>query len=172
MVAQLITVSRLDAGRLQLERDAVAIAPLARRVWAALDADRPLDVAEDAGELIALGDRDAIEQILWILLDNAMRYAPTGPIRVATVAEPLADGPGLRIEVHDAGPGVPEDERRHIFQRFWSGSAGRAGGGTGIGLDIARRLARAMAGSLRYEAGRPVGATFVLTLPADVARPD
>ena len=59
-----------------------------------------------------------------------------------------------------------------IFQRFWSGPPGRSRGGTGIGLDIARRLARAMAGSLRYDASRPVGATFVLTLPAEVARPD
>ena len=82
----------------------------------------------------------------------------------------MARASGSRSRTH--GPGVPEEDRRRIFQRFWSGSADGTRGGTGIGLDIARRLARAMAGSLRYEAGRPVGATFVLTLPADVARPD
>jgi signal transduction histidine kinase len=172
LVSQLITVSRLDAGRLELEHDAVTIAPIVRRVWSALDTDRTLDVADGAGDVVPLGDRGAIEQILWILLDNAVRYAPTGPIRVATSAEPAADGPRVRIEVQDVGPGVPEADRRRIFQRFWSGSSDGTHGGTGIGLDIARRLARAMAGSLRYEAGRTPGATFVLTLPGDVARPD
>ncbi len=172
LVAQLLTVSRLDAGRMHLERDAVAVGPLARRVWEELDADRPLTVSLDAGDLVAVGDREAIEQILWILLDNALRYAPTGPIAVVTTTDPTSDGPRVRIAVEDAGPGVAERDRRHIFRRFWSGAAGRAQGGTGIGLDIARRLARAMDGTLQYDAERAVGARFVLTLPADVARAD
>jgi len=182
MVAHLITVSHLDAGRLRVERDVVAIEPLVRRVWAALDSERPLEVDDASGEHIVVGDREAIEQILWILLDNAVRYAPSGPILVSLVAEPPTrtvpssaspvEGPRIRIEVADRGPGVADPERRNIFRRFWSGAAGRGQGGTGIGLDIARRLSRAMGGSLRYRAGDPVGAVFVLILPAEHARPD
>ena len=62
LVAQLITISRLDAGLLHLERDVVTIGPLVRRVWSSLDTDRTLDVADGAGELVPLGDREAIEQ--------------------------------------------------------------------------------------------------------------
>jgi two-component system sensor histidine kinase KdpD len=182
LVAQLITVSRLDAGRLHLERDVVAIEPLVRRVWAALDSERALAFSDEAPDRIVVGDRDALEQILWILFDNAVRYAPTGRVGVTIAADDVggmaeADGgpvrpPRIRIDVADEGPGIPESEQRNIFRRFWSGSAGRGQGGTGIGLDIARRLSRAMGGSLRYEPGRPNGAVFVLTLPAELARPD
>lgn len=172
LVAQIITVSRLDAGRLHLERDAVAIAPLVRRVWSSLDSGRDLRIEADAGDLLALGDRESIEQIVWILLDNAVRYAPAGPIVARTSADEDGATTRIRIEIRDAGPGVPEGERRSIFRRFWSGAAGRSRGGTGIGLDIARRLARAMDGSLRFEPNEPFGSVFVLTLPAELALPD
>lgn len=172
LVAQLLTVSRLDAGRVRLEREAVAIAPAIRRVWAGLGVDRPFELEDATHDLIAVGDRNAIEQILWILLDNAIRYAPDGPIQVRTRAASSRGSPMLQIEVEDRGPGVDEADRRHIFRRFWSGAAGRERGGTGIGLDIARRLARAMAGSVTYRPARPGGSLFVVTLPADIARPD
>jgi signal transduction histidine kinase len=183
LVAQLLTISRLDAGRLSLERDALAITPLVRRVWATLGVDRGIEVEERSGDLVPLGDREAIEQILWIVLDNAIRYAPDGPIRVVIVpvdggagthadaADARAAEPRTRIEIHDLGPGVPNAERQHIFRRFWRGAAGRTHHGTGIGLDVARRLARAMGGSLHHEPGTPTGSVFVLTLPAAVAIP-
>ncbi len=172
LVGQLLTVSRLDAGRIHLEQEAISVAPLIGRVWTELAADRTFLVDDAATGLIAVGDREAIEQIAWILLDNAIRYAPDGPITVRTGRTGSSTSPMITVAVEDAGPGIPNGERRHIFRRFWRGSAGRQRGGSGIGLDIARRLARAMGGSMTYRPGGSGGSVFVLTLPAETAGRD
>ncbi len=172
LVSQLLTVSRLDAGRVQLESDPVAVGPVVRRVWDGFGADRAFTFEDEAPEHIALADRGAMEQILYILLDNALRYAPDGPIRVRAIGVGETEDRQLRIEVIDAGPGVTAADRPHIFKRFWSGAVSRQRGGTGIGLDIARRLARAMDATVAYRPGDVGGSVFSLTLPAEVARPD
>lgn len=172
LVRQLLTVSRLDAGRVRLEQEPISVAPLIRRVWAELASKRALEVDDAATDLIAVGDRDAIEQIAWILLDNAIRYAPDGPIMVRTGRAGSSNAPKITVAVEDHGPGIPAIERRNIFRRFWRGSAGQQRGGSGIGLDIARRLARAMGGSMSYRPGGTGGSTFVLTIPAEPAHRD
>ena len=168
LVAQLLTITRLDAGQTRLERDAVALTPVVRSVWAELGVERTFEVDDSAEGLIAIGDRSAIAQVLWILLENAIRYAPGSPIRIRTLAaDPASAGLHIAIEIEDEGPGIPLSERGRIFQRFWSGRAGRQQGGTGIGLDIARRLAHAMEGTLEYRPAKTTGSVFVLTLPAE-----
>jgi signal transduction histidine kinase len=97
-----------------------------------------------------------------ILIDNALRYAPKGePITVIT--EQLGDR--IIVEVADRGPGVPEDERERIFERFHRGRAAGAESGFGLGLAIGRELAERMNGTLLLE-DSDVGACFQLALPA------
>ena len=80
-----------------------------------------------------------------ILIDNALRYAPRGePIEVS--AEHV--GPRVAVRVSDRGPGVPQDEREHVFERFHRGKATSAETGFGLGLAIGRELAERMNGTL------------------------
>ena len=177
VVRELLTATRLDAGVFVPDAEPFALAPTVVRAWHAVASDRELDLRDDSAGWLAMGDRDAVEQVLWILLDNAVRYAPTGPVHVtirpdgASIpatpgANPAADGSGIEVRVRDQGPGIPRSERALVFRRFQRGSTARGHDGTGLGLDVARRLLRAMGGKIRYE-GEGGGATFVITLPAE-----
>ncbi|HEY6886137.1 MAG TPA: ATP-binding protein, partial [Solirubrobacter sp.] len=107
------------------------------------------------------GDPVATARILRILLDNAAHYG------AGTVTIAITPGPGeVRLEVRDEGPGIGEEEREHVFHRFARGQAGSEGpGGAGLGLAIARGLARAMGGDLAAEPSSS-GGRLVLVLPA------
>jgi signal transduction histidine kinase len=123
-----------------------------------------VDVVPPGGPLWGRGDPDAVARVVRILLDNAMRYAPEGaPVRVRC----FDDAGTVAIEVLDRGPGVPDEEREHIFERFHRGRSAGSASGFGLGLAIGRELAERMGGRLELapspEAG---GACFVLRLPA------
>ena len=176
LVAQLLTLSRLEADVLAVQADPVAVAPAVRRAWEALGSDRELRVDEGPDGLVAIGDRGAIDQVLWMLLDNAIRYAPTGPITVRVwradvtdLAPSAAAHAAVAIAVDDRGPGVPPAEREAIFGRFARGSTGADLSGTGLGLDVARGLVGAMGGTIRCQDAPGNGARFTFTLPAEEA---
>ena len=162
VVGELMTATRLDAGVFVPEAEPFALVPAVTRAWHAIASDRELDLVDGSAGWLAMGDRDAVEQVLWILLDNAVRYAPGGPIHVAIRPE----GGAIEVRVRDEGPGIPRSERALVFRRFQRGSTARGHDGTGLGLDVARRLLRAMGGRIRYEDDGG-GATFVITLPAE-----
>jgi two-component system, OmpR family, sensor histidine kinase MprB len=114
----------------------------------------------DAPDGVALrGDLASLERMLANLRLNAERYA--GGAEVAT----SADGDRITIRVVDHGPGVPEHERERVFQRFSRGQDQQATAGSGLGLSIARNIARAHGGDIRLESTPGGGATFVVTLP-------
>ncbi|MGC8634364.1 MAG: sensor histidine kinase [Candidatus Limnocylindrales bacterium] len=167
VVRALLTSTRLDAGVFVPEQEPFALAPLVRRAWHALGSDRSLDLVDGSAGWLAVGDREAVEQVVWILLDNAVRYAPSGPVHVSIDPD---GGRALLVRVRDEGPGVPRAERGLIFRRFQRGSTARGHDGTGLGLDVARRLVRTMGGQLRYEEAPEGGAIFAFTLPAEPAR--
>lgn len=123
-----------------------------------------------APEPISL-DPDAFEQILGNLLGNAEKYGTPGRWVAVRSRQSEAE---TRISVEDRGPGVPETLREQIFLPFFRASDRMNEGvtGTGIGLTIARELARAMGGELRCEAGDGGGARFVLRLPKALAAAD
>jgi signal transduction histidine kinase len=105
--------------------------------------------------------RADLERALDALLENALRYSPEG----STVT--VASGPG-RIEIRDRGPGVAPDERELVFERFRRGSAGANGPpGNGLGLPIARELAREWGGDIAIEGRDGGGTVAALTLPPD-----
>jgi len=170
LVNNALDFSRLEQGRKRFQSESVDLVTEVNRV---LDTHGPqttehgLSLKRELPALptIAQLDRDALEQILVNLLDNACKYAASGgELMVRLTATPER---GARLEVSDRGPGVPVEHRERIFEKFHrvdeALTADKAG--AGLGLSIARQLARGMGGDLRYEPTTGGGATFVVTLP-------
>ncbi|HEX8940080.1 MAG TPA: ATP-binding protein [Candidatus Limnocylindrales bacterium] len=168
MVRQLLTVSRLESGvTLRSESEVIALAPRVRRAWEALAAtDVPFRLDDRSAGWLAVADPDQLDQVLWALLDNAVKY---GERRAVTVEVALEAGTGrLRLTVADAGPGIPDADRGRLFARYSRGSGRSGEDGSGLGLYVSRELARAMGGDLVLEAASPGrGASFSVYLPAE-----
>jgi signal transduction histidine kinase len=166
----LLDLSRLDAG-VPLRREVLALDDTCRAVIAefgprAEAATAPIELTAP-GHCWAAADPGAVAQVVRILLDNALRFAPGGaPVRVEVAAE---DGVAA-VRVADAGPGVAATDRERVFDRFERGRETAGDSGFGLGLAIGRELARRMDGDLRLEEPGTTGARFVLTVPA--APPD
>jgi len=167
MVRQLLLVSRLESGALRPRQDVIALGPRVRRAWEALGAsETPFELDDRSAGWLAIADGDQLDQVIWALLDNAVRYGGSGPVDVAIAVEP-GDGT-LRLTVADRGPGVPAEDRDALFTRFGRGSRGTTEDGTGLGLYVSRELCRAMGGDLVLEdaaAGR--GAAFSILLAGE-----
>jgi signal transduction histidine kinase len=165
LVGQLLTLSRLESGTLRVEAEPVSPEPIIRRVWTSLGSDRPFRVDDRSSGIVAVADRAALEQIAWMLLDNALKYAPSGAIAVSL--EATDDDERVAITVWDEGPGIVPEERARVFRRFERGSTSEGMDGTGLGLDVARGLVRAMGGSIRYVPAPNGGAGFRFTVPGE-----
>ncbi len=141
------------------------IGALLQRVSGALDGREITVRLEDGGTLL-VGRFDLAQslRILVNLVENAHKYSPAGtPVEIAVGRA----GAFLSIAVADRGPGVPATEAGSIFEPFYrSPGALPDVGGAGLGLAIARQLARAQEGDVRYAARPGGGAVFTLTLPA------
>jgi two-component system OmpR family sensor kinase len=163
LVNNLLVLARADAGQ-PLRRDVVDLEPLVHDVCRQarlLAPDRAIVCAEPIGGTI-VGDRDALKQVLLILLDNAVRHTPPdGLITITTAVE----GERTLLSVRDTGPGIPPDVLPHIFERFYRADASRTGTGTGLGLAIAKALVEAQQGTLSVESVVGQGTTFTVSLP-------
>ncbi len=168
ILSDLLLVARLDSGKLEVSDKSFDLATVLReeaerfRVNAA-GKDIRLDVRVP-GELPARGDPKRTAQILAVLIDNAVRYTPTGGHIV--VRGRLRNG-RTETGVADTGPGIAPGQLPRVFDRFYRAEAARTrgDGGTGLGLAIARALARAQDGDLAAENGEDGGAVFTLRLP-------
>jgi len=100
--------------------------------------------------------------VLTNLLDNALRFSPS-PGAVTLRAGP--EGPMVRLEVLDDGPGIPAEQRTRVFERFHRVDAARSGGGAGLGLAIARWIVELHGGRIRAEEHAPHGCRMVVELP-------
>ncbi len=174
LVEEQLQLARLDAGALplalerldlgELAADVVAQrVPLAAREGVALsahpDPGGPVEVDADAAR---------IEQILLILLDNALRHTPSGGRVEVAVGR---DGGEATVAVRDTGEGIPPESQAFVFDRFYRGDAAREGRSAGLGLAIARGLAAAHQGGIGLESAVGEGSTFTLRLPARPAGP-
>jgi len=170
LAEELLDLSRLDAA-VQLRSEPVELGELARAVAAefelrARELDVEIDVIPPAEGCWGRGDPDAVARVVRILLDNALRYGPGG--QVVSVNTTADDGHAA-ITVADGGPGIPAEEREHIFERFHRGSRAASSGGFGLGLAIGRELAERMGGTLELEPREPgEGASFLLALRIDL----
>src|SRR6266545_4672677 len=162
----LLEMARLEQGAVALDvrhllSEIVAdhqILAKQRRQWFALDA--PADT------MTVAADRGRLRQALSNLIGNAIKYAPTGtPITVRAERQN-----GLfRIAVSDHGPGIPPEDRGHMFEKFFRGSGVGSTPGAGLGLSIARSLVVLHGGTLDYEDTPGGGSTFVVRLPVENA---
>jgi signal transduction histidine kinase len=164
LATDLLDLSRLDAGQLQVETAPFDLAASARLVAdefrAVADAEEH-ELRVDAGSPVeALGDDERVQQIARALVENALRHTPPGtPVDMSVERR---DGNGA-LAVRDTGPGIPAEEQGHVFQRFYRAAGGKASG-SGLGLAIARELATRMNGSIELES-RPGETVFTLLLP-------
>lgn len=175
LVDRLLTVSRADTGERARARETVDLAELAGDVAGHLgvlaeEKEQALVVVRD-GRATCRGDRVVLRQALINLVDNAIRYTPSGgEIRVRAAA---VNGSAV-LEVSDTGPGVAERHAPRLFDRLYrvpgSDAAGTGetppGAGAGLGLAIARWAVEAHRGRLGYERAQGRGSTFRITLPA------
>jgi signal transduction histidine kinase/CheY-like chemotaxis protein len=176
LVDELLDLSRIITGKLQLDVQEVYLAPLIGEV---LDAVRPTAEAKritlrpllDAEVGPVLGDTDRLQQIIWNLASNAIKFTDKG----GTVEVGLTRvGSSVRISVADNGCGIALDVLPFIFDRFRQGdsSPNRQHSGLGLGLAIARHLAEAHGGSISARSGGPaLGAVFTVRLPLAAVRP-
>ena len=145
MVRQLLTVSRLDSGVLRPVAEVFALGPRVRRAWEALGAgDVPFELVDDAGGWLALADPDQVDQVLWALLDNAVKYGGGAAVRVRVAVDAAAGR--VAVTVADGGPGVADADRERLFARYARGGRSEDRDGTGLGLYVGRALARANGG--------------------------
>jgi signal transduction histidine kinase len=169
LVDQLLDLSRLESGDVPLEREQLDIGPLVDEVLSevAVSRDgRAVRVRSDvpSGLPPAWADRERIHQVLFNLLDNAVRFTPPGGEVVISAAR----GPGrCEVRVADTGPGIPPEHLPLLFERFYrvDQARSRGDGGTGIGLAIARSVVEAHGGRIWAESEVGRGSTFTFELP-------
>jgi signal transduction histidine kinase len=169
LVGDLLDLSRLEAGRVELESQPLDTPSLVRGALAGvtnLFEMRGTVVRVDVPDSVPpiLGDRRRVEQILTNLLANAAKYAPGGG--VVEVAASSVNG-HVALSVADNGPGVPVSERDIVFDKFYRGrdAARRGEAGSGLGLAIVKSLVDLHGGTVRVEDSFPRGARFVVELP-------
>jgi two-component system phosphate regulon sensor histidine kinase PhoR len=193
MVDNLLDVSRLDAGQLDLQLERINLVSLVSQV---LDQQRPvateheLQLATDHSELWVECDAMRVHQVLTNLVNNAAKYsAPGSPICVQLATRPGAHSddeqvqtdsdqgafehqPFVRVahayeavlSVTDNGPGIPSDQQQRLFQRFYR-SSGRSVEGLGLGLYLSREFVHLHGGRIWVESTEGQGSTFAFTLP-------
>jgi signal transduction histidine kinase len=163
LVGDLLDLARMEADQFTLEEAEVDVRQLLEQVYQTFTEEarrRGIDYecSLDANPVIST-DGDRLLQIVSNLLDNAFAWTPDGGRIALGLA---ADNGTIAVSVQDSGPGIGPAERKRIFRPFWS----RAGDGTGLGLPIARQLARALGGELALDSEIGRGARFELRLPA------
>ena len=110
-----------------------------------------------------IGDADRLHQVAVNLIANALKFTPAGgAITIST----SSNGTSARFEVADNGPGIPEHDLPHVFERFWRGDNGDKASGSGIGLAVVVELVAAHHGTVTAENVAGGGARFTVTLPA------
>ena len=164
LLADLLDVSRIDAGRLELRRQVVDLPAAVRRAFEGRIAGGEAEsrfVLEVSGELPEMWlDPDKLDQILGNLVENALKYGD-GTVTVAVHGEPT----GAEVVVTDEGEGIPEELLPRVFGKFWR-QAGARRTGTGLGLFITKGLIEAHGGSIAARRAPSGGAEFRFTLPA------
>jgi signal transduction histidine kinase len=169
LVDQLLQLSQLESGELPLRREAVSLRPLVARVISEIevtrgrrDVDLAHEVAEDLPTVFA--DAERVHQVLFNLLDNAVRLSPPGG-KVSVRA--TRHGRTVEVAVRDTGPGIPPEHLPRLFERFYRVDTARSRdeGGTGIGLAIARSVVEAHGGRIWADSEPGRGSTFTFELP-------
>jgi PAS domain S-box-containing protein len=177
LIEDILDGSRIITGKLHLE---IRSADLTSIVQAAIDTVRPaaaarnisLEVRLDRAASRLQGDPDRLQQVVWNLVNNALKFTPKGGAVEVRVERA---GTSIELSVKDNGQGIAPEFLPHVFERFRQadGSTTRRSGGLGLGLALVRHLVEAHGGSVRAESeGEGLGSTFVVTLPVQAVFPE
>jgi len=162
LVQDLLMLARADAGY-HLDRTPLDLRPIVQDVLRQAQTVHPTRAFElnDGVAASITGNPDALKQLLWILVDNAVKFTPEGGhVRVGLASENGVVG----LTVADEGPGIPEAERERIFERFFQADPARSSGGSGLGLAIAQWIVSEHGGKISAHNGEH-GAVFEVRLP-------
>ena len=167
MTDDLLDVSRLEEGRMPVERSVWDLTRMARDVCAALaamDRDRSIDV-ESTAAIEATCDGGLVRRIMENLVSNGIRHTPAGSRLRVSIAS--ADG-RVRVAVHDEGDGVPQEARARIFEKFGTLETRheRIYPSFGVGLAFCKLAVEAQGGTIGLDSREPIGSTFWFELPA------
>lgn len=169
LVQELLEVARMDAGSLPVALQEIDLRDVLDRCDGKFQPQAEamgvqFQSALPAHPLLIRGDADRLERVLTNLLDNAFHYARQGGGHVWLVAHKWGDT--IEIRVEDDGPGLPDEHKTRIFERFYRADTARRGGGAGLGLAIAREIVQAHGGTLHAEDRAEQGTRLVIRLPA------
>ena len=160
-----LSLDKLDAGRIESRPTSFSLADLAKDLtqdMQSLAKKGQRIVHEHRGETKVSLDQEILRNVLINLLSNALKYSPEdAAIRFTTEA----DGARVVIAVIDEGIGIPEAERKHLFERFFRARNASTVPGTGLGLNIVKRYLDLMGGAIECTSKENAGTTFVVTLP-------
>ncbi|MEY4384815.1 MAG: hypothetical protein RLY20_98 [Verrucomicrobiota bacterium] len=169
LIEDLLTISELESGRMRLQLQAVAMRPLVAKL---LDDFKPRSTARnvtlvnEVPELSVNADPNRVQQVLSNLVDNAIKYGRNeGTVTVS--GRSLGDG-RLEFCVADNGPGIPEEARERVFERFYrvDKARSREQGGTGLGLSIVKHIVQSHGGKVWVESEAGKGSRFFFSLPS------
>jgi len=166
LVQQLLTMARLDPDAAAAAPTAVEIGTLVASVvdearTTARERSVELACRDSSGGAAVSGSEDALRILFNNVVDNAVRYTPSGG-RVSVACE--RDGDTVQVAIEDTGPGIPEEERERVFDRFYRGRAAE-GSGTGLGLAIVSQVAEMHRGRVALETGPEGGLRVLVQLP-------
>jgi len=165
LAEELLLVAQLESGETLPPKRAVDLAQLVREGVERLSGlwrERGLEVIVRAPQRLEIPGREGdLRRLLQNLLDNAARFAPAGSAVEVRLGQEQAGG-WVRLEVADRGPGIPPEARERLFTRF---ASARAGGGKGLGLYLAQKIAQSHGGSISYQERPGGGSLFVVELP-------
>ncbi|MFP2962965.1 ATP-binding protein [Myxococcus sp. 1LA] len=172
LVNDLVDASSVESGRLKLQREPVSLLALAREAcseFRAISAEHAFTCELPQEDLIVLGDRGRLAQVLANLLENAVKYSPLGGTVRVTLSH--ADGDAV-LSVADGGIGISQEEQLHLFERFFRGSNAPVSGfgGLGLGLYICRDIIERHGGRIWVDSELGRGSTFHVSLPLLTAR--
>ncbi len=167
MAQELLDLSMIESGRVEIRLVPVELAGIIREAvghFSEQAARKDVTIEGLAPpHLMVLADPDQVGRVLNNLLHNAIKFTPPGGIIEVSVA---LEGEWVCVAVSDTGPGIPEEERERIFERFYRGDRARQGSGTGLGLAIAKHIVEGHGGKIWAEQASPSGgARICFTLP-------
>jgi len=170
LVEQVMALSRLETGRLSLEPRPGDLVRFAREMTRSFEPmaernDLQLRFRADPDQVMSVFDPERLRSVLGNLIENALHYTPEGGKVLVRVERPDTETAALCVS--DTGPGIPEDERSDLFDRFHRGEASRRtrSDGSGLGLALAQELTELHGGTIEVESEVGLGSTFTVRLP-------
>ena len=167
LIEDLLVVSRIDRGAMPVQIEPISVSDVLEEINRVVSIEPTITV--DPPDLMVEADHDHFSRIMINLVENAAKYAMDSPVEIFAWHR----GTKAVLAVVDHGPGIPDDQRGRVFERFTQldQSDTRSKGGTGLGLSIVKSLTEVMHGTARVEETEGGGATFVVELPVFVTIP-